>query len=433
MLLPLLGFAAASALRLWFSLDVHPPEDFVFSDMLVYHSHANRLRTFLFGPWDTFSPLGYPVLLALIDPTGRHFEIVAVVQALMGGAVCVFAALIAWRLTFSKAAALLTYAASALYIPHIYYGGLILTELPSAFFLTLFFWLLLRVKDSEDRKTLALTGAALSLASIIRPNVVFLYAVLPFYFWAAFGGNRRAAWKALKPLVFASLPLILAACLHNSVLLWRPSGLASNGGLNFFLARAEIRMVNYRKDSFHYSIGPIPNMLRYQKDFQSPVPLYEERFFYKEGLKQILNEPSSLLRSFDNVREGLGLGLQDYWPGWDLPGGKAKKWLRGFSKATFWVILLPVLLGVGWLTARGRILRPEEAPWLLAEFTIAVLIATFYVFLGDPRIHVPFDAILIAFAFAALFRAAKGFARRPARTPSSSPPPPDLGSASVPS
>ncbi len=400
------GFLAATALRLWFALAVHPPGNFLFSDMLVYQKHADRLRALHFGVWDTFSPVGYPALLALVDPTGRHFAPIAVLQSLMGGLVCVLAASIAWRLTQSRFVALAVFLVNALYFPHIYYGGLVLTEVPAAFFTTLSFWILLSVDSPSDRRRLIFAGLALSALSVIRPNMILLYAALPFYFWAAFGRDRRAAWKALRPLVLVSLPLILAVCVHNSILLRKPSGLASNGGLNFYLARAPVRIIHYKGDYGEYHIGPIPNMRRYgpRQDVHTSVPLFDESHFYKEGLKQIWDEPRSLLRSFGNIKEGLGLGLQDYWPAWNTPSGAAQKWLRAFSQG-FSLILLPALAGVAVLGFRKSLWEAREAPWLLVTLSLGALLATFYVYLGDPRIHLPFDAVLIAFSFAAVARA----------------------------
>ncbi|HSA59931.1 MAG TPA: phospholipid carrier-dependent glycosyltransferase [bacterium] len=407
------GVLAATALRLWFSLAVHPPGNFLFSDMLVYQKHAERLRALSLGVWDTFSSAGYPVLLALVDPTGRHFAPIAVLQALMGGLICALAASIAWRLTSSRFVALAVFLANALYFPLIYYGGLVLTEVPAAFFTTLSFWILLSVDSPSDRRRLVLAGLSLSLLSVIRPNMVLLYAGVPAYFWAAFGRDRRAAWRALKPFILASLPLILAACVHNSILLRKPSGLASNGGLNFYLARAPVRIIHYQGDYGEYSIGPIPNMRRYgpERDVRTPVPLFDEGHFYKEGLKQIWAEPRLLLTSFDNIKEGLGLGLQDYWPVWKTPSGAAQKWLLAFSRAFTWVILLPAAGRIAVLGIQKKLWEDRGAPWLLTGLSIGVLLATFYFYLGDPRIHVPFDPVLIAFSFAAVaavrLRAAK--------------------------
>src|SRR5579885_3043134 len=196
---------AATAVRLLFSLAVHPPGHFVFSDMLTNYDHSRRLRGFHFNPWDTFNPIGYPVLLALIDPTGRHFWTVAVVQSLLGGILCLLAALISEKISNSRHVATAVFVATAFYFPHIYYCGFILTEIPSAFFFTFYFWLLLGVQGPDDRIRLAGAGLSLSAASIVRPNMLLIFAAVPFYLWLAFRRDPKAAGKALRPFFLAAL------------------------------------------------------------------------------------------------------------------------------------------------------------------------------------------------------------------------------------
>jgi len=48
--------------------------------------------------------------------------------------------------------------------------------------------------------------------------------------------------------------------------------------------------------------------------------------------------------------------------------------------------------------------RATAAAWMLICSLTAILVVTFAVFLADPRMHVPFDPILIAFSTIAWIR-----------------------------
>jgi hypothetical protein len=355
--------------------------------------------------YDTFWPHGYPLLLAALYAIGdRPFETVAVFQALLGAALALLGALVAERIGRSRGIALCALAVLGLYPPLVFYGALLLTELPAAFLLTLAAGCLL---GTPARAATVLASVSLAAAAIVRPNLLLLYPLIPVFLWSVHRREWRAA-LARSALFFAvSCALLLPVCLLNSALLQRPAGLATNGGLNFFLARAPYSVARYQGTWGVQTIAPIPNALRHRMMFHSPVPLYDESYFYLRGLAQIEAEPASLLHSLVNVRDGLGLGALDYWPGW--PPWKAL--LRGSSKAYFWLVILPMAVHAATLCRGGRILSAEHAPQLLGAGCLAVLLATFYLFLGDPRVHVPFDPLFIVLSLEALRRAARTLAK----------------------
>jgi hypothetical protein len=59
-----------------------------------------------------------------------------------------------------------------------------------------------------------------------------------------------------------------------------------------------------------------------------------------------------------------------------------------------------------WLVLRGEWLQPVNAGWTLVAGSIVTLSFTFLVFLADPRVHVPFDALFIVATLAAVNRLA---------------------------
>ncbi len=431
-------FAVALLVRLWFSLGLHHPAGFVTSDMWVYDLRAQHLRSGELGPWDSFTPVGYPAILALLYAmSGKSLGLVAVVQSVMGAATASLSYLITRRILGSGILALAVGVLVTAHLPLVLYGGFLLSEVPFAFFLILSTWLLLRAADRPGWSRSILAGLALGAATVVRPNLLIFFPLLPLWAWAATrsasgrrvrrdgeaitpaGGEGGLLTRAARdgclaqgiPLVagalLGALPLLLAASAHNSRLLGHPAGLGSNGGLNFFLAHSEVRGALYREGGARHEIVPIPNMVRYDETYVSPVPFYEESHFYREGLRQLADDPLRLIASLRNVVEGAGLGVQNYWPGWS---GR-EILLRTYSRAFFFWGILPGMAWLLWLLARGRLLLPEHGSKLLLALLLASTLATLYLFLGDPRMRVPFDPLLIILSIGAI-ASAVGWARR---------------------
>jgi 4-amino-4-deoxy-L-arabinose transferase-like glycosyltransferase len=403
---------AGLALRLWFNLLQHPLGKFIFSDMGVYDQRAQNLLSGHLGPWDTFTPVGYPAFLAVFYAlTHRNLTVVAVIHALMGAAVAWLVARISWRLNRSPAAAVAVCVLAASYLPLVSYGGLIMSELPYCFFTTLTVLLVIRARENPSRLRLVQAGLCLAFTTWIRPQMLLFYPFLPVYFFAAFRPDRKKALKISAAVFASAAPLILIAAVYNSILLRRPAGLGSNGGLNFFFAHSEYKTAETKIDGrVVYSITPIPNGVHYTKLFSSEIPLYDEAYFYRKGLGEIAARPSRILTDFKNVTEGLGLGRTGYWPGWE----KYRFLLEAFRKPFFWVIFLPASAGLLLAAFRKRLFNPEGADRLLLALMLVSALLTLYLFLGDPRMRVTYDPLLFVMAadFFAVFLDRLGHGQR---------------------
>jgi len=396
-------FAFALLVRLWFSLVVHRPEDFVFSDMWVYDLRARNLLSGKLGPWDTFTPPGYPAFLAaLYAISGRSLAFVAVVQALLGAATAPLALLVARRVTRSTILSLGAGVLVAAHLPSVYYGGFLLAETPFTFGVVLSVWLLLRAAEAPGWRRALLAGLALGASTVIRPNLLLFLPLLPLWSWLGSGDGRRLLGapnlRFTAQILAGALPLLALASAHNSRLLGRPTGLGTNGGLNFFLAHAPVRGAEYVEGGFTHRIVPIPNLMWHEEVHRSEVAFYDEGHFYRLGLRGILEEPSRLLASLDNLVEGAGVGRQSIWPGWK---GR-ERLLSRYGPWFFALVIAPALAGLA-------LRRGERGSRLLLAAFLASAIATLYGFLGDPRMRVPFDPLLIVLAVDA-WAAALGFA-----------------------
>jgi len=386
-------FLAATALRLWFVLWEHPPGKHVTSDMWVYDMRAHRVMEGTFDLGDTFQPLGYPAMLALLYSISDTSQtLVGVVQALMGGLTVVFTYRIAQRVGSSSLLGLFAALAVGVHLPLIVYTGLLLTEVPFCFAVTLALWLILRALEERTFGSAVWAGVALGVATVVRSNLMAFFPLLPLFLsWALRGEKKRRAWILCGQLVLGALIPISAAVIHNSIRSKRPVGLATNGGANFYLNFAEIRTLKSVSQAGEHHITPIPNLIRYDKDEIHRTALYNEQYFYQRGFKLLREKPSRLVRALDNLVEGAGAGKQDYWPGWPWHD----RLLAGHAKVFFWLGVLPAMLHILWLFASGRFLRPEAAPRVLLALALSSAILTLYLFLGDPRMRVPFDPVLI--------------------------------------
>jgi 4-amino-4-deoxy-L-arabinose transferase-like glycosyltransferase len=276
---------------------------------------------------------------------------------------------------------------------------MLLTESIAPFCFTLAVWALLRTLHRPTGLGAAATGTALAVAALVRPNFLLFY---PFVVLVAWWVHRRDVGKGLRAagqILVCSVPLLALVSANNSLVVGRPTGISTNGGVNFFLMQADVRGMTFRD----VGIRPVRNA-RYSTMVSSPVPFSDEAYFYKQGVREFLARRDKVGHVLTNIAEGFGLGQQGYWPG-NLPlsgedsaatADRTKRILRLCSQGFFWVVILPTVLGVAWAGLRRPRLRRLEIQSVLAASIVIVLVVTSVVLLADPRMHVPFDPILIA-------------------------------------
>lgn len=385
-----LAAAGALALRLWLTAHDHPLEQRVYSDMAVYMARAGQFLGRTPDAWDTFSPLGYPMLIALMHklaPT-KPLVLLGVVQSFLGAGTVLLAHDVARRALRAARPAHLVAALVAVHPALLFYSGIVLTECVSAFLVTAIAALTLRAGELR-RSGLLLLGVTLGYAILVRTNLLLLLPVLGGFFWL---GDRATALRRFGWVALACAPLLLWAVLHNSQIRGKPVGLASNGGLNFFMAHAPYAAIQLEQDGkITHNIAPIPNLVRHKDPYKTQVPFYEEAHFYALGLRTFADDPYRLLSSLDNVVEGLSGGRQSFWPSWP----RRERTLAVTGKLFFWGIALPAIgLAVGiFVTRRWR--REEERPFVGLAWIAGTSIVSAYLFLGDPRVRVPFDPVFL--------------------------------------
>jgi 4-amino-4-deoxy-L-arabinose transferase-like glycosyltransferase len=394
-LAPLAVFGLALLTRLWFVCGYHSPQDFVFSDMWVYDHRARNLLSGSLSAWDSFTPVGYPAALALVYELGGNALTVGVLQALLGA----LTALATWRLALlvfaSPVLALCVGAACALHVPAIYYTGFLLTETLFSFLVVAGAWALVASIERRSRWGFLCCGLLLGVGATVRPNLLVFLPCVPVIIWL--GSDRRWREAALSGAVLLAafaLP-VAAAAAHNARLVGSPT-LGTNGGLNFYLNFASVRGVRFRDARGEHGITPIPNLLYHSKDELVKVPFYADAHYFGRGLALLREEPGRLKVTGRNLVEASGVGRQGYWPVNDR-----ERWPRLHRRVFFFVGILPSLLGLGLLGFRRRYAASRHRPLLVAAGMVLSSVVTLLLFLGDPRMRVPFDPLLILLAAAA--------------------------------
>ncbi len=400
-------FALALAVRLVFVLFLHSPRDFVFSDMQSYDQVALEALAGQPNVWHAFRPVGYSLLLAVVYAfTDLSRTFVGVLQAFMGAALAVWTADLARAAGIGRTVSLLAGLVVATSVPLTLYCGLLLTEIPSAFFLLLGLRLLMGGRARPFYQRLWLAGLCLGLAGALRPNFLLVYTVVPFYVLHLVrraGARSLPAWSLLG--LGLALPLAVV-CAYNSRALGRPAGPSANGGVNFYLNFADVQRVQYQGAFGQYWISPVPNGFDHTRVELSDVPFFSDRYWYARGFEHVRAHPESLLDALQNFPEAAGVGRQLMWPHW--PGHE--RLLHGYALAFFGLVLVPALLGLGLCALRlyqAWRKRERAALGVTPEaLTIAALcgssVIPIYFFLGDPRVRVPFDPLWVVLAGLAL-------------------------------
>ena len=279
---------AAFVPRAWF-VGQHPLEWYLVSNMEFFDAAADRLVSGDTSIRDTFTPAGYPLLLAVLRVVfGKSYALVGYLQALLGAATCALGYLITRRITRSAKAALLASAVLAFYLPLIVYAGFLLTETLFAFLLVLFVWLARQGRGSPGDAGVGRARGGLVLGAARRRCAPTCSSPSRCSPWSPLlrrrsrpGERARCSWRSRS-----RSRVLGAAVVHNSRLAGRPTGIATNGGVNFFLGHCECRAVTFPPGGGVGEVSGHQNRQRYTGVFASP------RLAYDEGLLLPRDVPS---------------------------------------------------------------------------------------------------------------------------------------------
>lgn len=399
------GVLVGGVLRIVWILFAHPPVDYVYSDMRGYVVRAEHLAWVgSLGPNDAFYPPGTHVLLAVPlklygDETGLW------AAAVLWCALSIAAVWLSWRLArelLSPAAGAITAILCALSPLFITSGGYFTSETPALAFMLAALWLGAAATRRTGRVTVVLalvSGSLGGVAVAIRPQLLLNMAIVAALIIWVF--RRRIA-----PLAgFATgLAVVLAlVVVHNSVATNQLTGLANNGGLNFWFGHCDARKVvaldHDGRTTAHFTHA-VPNLAGRGDDYvYRDVEIWDDDFFYNLGWKCIEDDGAGhVIRLGRNVIDMTATTVP-------FPQAEDGRWVRDVARASnlLYSVLLPVIVIASLIDAVRRRRRGEaivSTAFLLANLACVVVVAV--LILGDPRVRSVYDVFGLALLAALL-------------------------------
>lgn len=211
---------AAFAVRLHWNLEVHPPGDYIYSDMRGYMRRADGMFQGVWGvrEYDAFYPYGTHVMLWFLqwvggksaqstpEQTEQVYRFVAGVYAVYGAALAGYGYALARRVSkVPHIVAPLVGFTLVCYYPLIALGGYFLSEVPFSLCLTAASFHLVRMlQDGKARDAWGM-GVWVALGITLRPQILLSVAFIGVY-WLLFRKRMPKAtvlmWaRALVPII----------------------------------------------------------------------------------------------------------------------------------------------------------------------------------------------------------------------------------------
>jgi 4-amino-4-deoxy-L-arabinose transferase-like glycosyltransferase len=247
----------------------------------------------------------------------RHVPVV-LVQSLLGSLVppLIYLAAKPW---FRRATAATAGGMAVVYLPAIYYGGLILKTWMTVLLVSLFLWLLSRALIRRSRGIEWLwAGSVLGLACLTRGNLILFLPVLVL--WLLIDASLPDRWRSVRAallLTAGTLAVLAPATLHNRIVGGEWILTTSNAGQNFYIGNNPLNRTG--------EYAPLP--------FVDPNPKHEEQGFAAEARRRTGRALSAaeissfwLSESLTWIREQPGdwvtllwRKLRTYWTAYEVP------------------------------------------------------------------------------------------------------------------
>ncbi len=437
----------ALGLRLLWVLDIHPPEDHVYSDMGGYVNRAKRLvaEPFARRPDETFYPIGTHYFIALWLGIFGTLAAAGAAQAVVASLGAPLAYFLVGRLhggpewsarlhgvaaskaedadeaheahdahdgldeaTEDRLAAATTIARvaglfAAIYFPLIGYTGFFLSETLFSILLTASALLVLRLADHGRLGDAWGLGIVYALGLLVRPQIaVAAGLVLLWTVW------RRRDFPTLRlgHLVRVAAPLVLVVCYSLMLSAYhsgRATPVAQNGGLN----RAFGRCHAYEIASYHSKFGPPAFGALHRADQRNSdtlLPLAPAIAPELASRGYVWDEPE-LNALANRCIEETGIGRQAYYAfshvvvlwlfngGWPNMGPwPVKHFLQGWTFAHLAVFALPMAIAMALGASR------RESRLGLVTLYVWSMLLTVMLVMGSVRFRVPYDLLSIAVA-----------------------------------
>lgn len=409
-------FLAALAVRLLWNLKIHPPLDYVYSDMGGY---MERATTRLDHPGERFPyftlfPWGTHVLLSLVKATfGRtNGAAIGIVYALFGALAVAYTAAVAGRLTRRPWIVWTVGAILVLHYPWISLGGYALSEPPFTFFLSAATFHALRLADRPRPLDAWLFGVSVALGAIFRPQILVslvLLAPLLVIHRGAFRRLLRPASLRLLPAIAVPIALIFALSAWRMHFHTGELGLiSSNGPLNYAFGRCHALSISARAPDRKsgYSPTSLGGLAKYEETHKQSLFKVDPAMGKAITFDGHIWDGPPLRKIAANCVKKTGIWRQvkyaithvvllwGYNVVWPDMGQKPE--FRRPMEISGTVSLVAVLPGA--VAGFALSLRRRRERHLLVALQVWSLLVVAMLYFGDSRLRVPYDGILLLLA-----------------------------------
>jgi len=385
--------------RIVWGLVIHPPVDFIYSDIAGYVDRARRLATGAgLQRSDAFWPPGTHVLLAapmtFFETERAGLWAGAVLWCALSAAIPFFAWRLA-RLLLTPAAAALTAVFCSFWPLYITYGAYFTSETPSLAFLLASLWVgygAVRLSGWRAGWAGLTAGLLGGVAVANRPQLILNLAVLamPLLF-----SLRRQA-LVLGGIVAGTAVILAGTVWYNSAAAGKLTGLSENAGLNFWMGHCDVHDVRtvdpVRNITFGFG-NPVPAQLgRGGTYYFEGIVVWNQGFFYEMGLRCIkrdgMGHVSILARNILNMT-----ATTIPWP--QVNDENGQRGLVRVSNLAYSLLLPLVVLDSVFVLVRRRASgRPSGEAVMLLQLACVLVVAIF--FFGDPRVRSSYDVFGLA-------------------------------------
>jgi 4-amino-4-deoxy-L-arabinose transferase-like glycosyltransferase len=380
--------------RLVFVFVVHPPYDYLFSDMQAYVERAVRVASGA-APvhYDAFYPPGTHLLLAgplkLFGAGPDGLRGAAALWWALASAVPLFS----WKLTkelFDARAAALAAALVAVYPLLFFYAGFFSAETPAIALLLPCLWLGYRARRGGGGHSLYAVGAGAlgGAAAAVRPQLLLNVVIMVVPLLTSGRVGRRASFALLGG--FGAV--MIAVLAYNAAAAGSPTGLAQNGGIVFYQAHCDVHQVTAgspRGGGVWRFANPVAVQRGTGKDRTfTGHEVWDQGFFYGKAFDCIRRD------GFGHLRV-LGRALLDATATTTPFPFTAPRSLAPIARAVnlAYSILLPIVVlgGVAVLARRRR--RGGGDATGIRELLLHLLafVPVVMVFSSEPRYRIPYD------------------------------------------
>jgi tetratricopeptide (TPR) repeat protein len=409
----LLGvFLLAFVLRLIYLLQVKSNPHF-FSPSMDPLYHDIWAQNIAGGNWIGgkvfFRAPFYAYFLAIVYKIfGHNYIIPRLIQHLIGSFSCILVYFVAKRL-FNRNVARVASLLAATYGMLFYFEDELLLDSFLVFFDLLLILFLLRVKDNPKLSSWFISGIILGLSAITRPNILFFIPFVWLWIFVTFLKERKITEVLTFCVIFlvGSALVIFPLTLRNYLVGKDFVLIASQGGINFYIGNNKnsdgMSAIFYKED---WEYQDFQNMAEKESN-KSLKPSEVSNFYYKKGIRFMLNEPQEALKL--QVKK-----LYVFWNKFEISNNQDIYFFKRYSSLIrilpigFWLICPLGLVGIVLSLRKWKVtLLP-----ILFVFSYMLTVVMFFV---TARFRLPAIPFLIIFSAFALVWLWEKFSKRELR------------------